>query len=58
MMVSIDAEISVQAQAHLSSLTVSIQKPQLYGLVFPPTCSLPARLNLESSCHSQRTSAS
>lgn len=35
MMVSIDAEISVQAQVHLSSLTVSVQKPQLYGLVFP-----------------------
>lgn len=35
-----------------------VQKPQLYGLVFPPTCSLPARLNLESSCHPQRISAS
>lgn len=37
-MVSIDAEMSVQAQAqaHLSLLTVSFQKAQLYGLVFSP----------------------
>lgn len=39
-MVSIDAEMSVQAQDHLSLLTVSVQKPQLYGLVFFPNMSI------------------